>query len=68
MTKTLVTGTCWFVSRKHAARYYEFAGGMSAVVTKLRENEIKIGRPALREGERLVLLDGGTRWGVETPC
>jgi hypothetical protein len=69
-------GTANFVSKVHAIKYYrDFAGYCSivdardAVVSKLASGEIHIGKPALKSGEKLNVIDGGTRYEIEeAPC
>jgi hypothetical protein len=58
----MVTGTCHFESIFAAIRYYADYGYDNvnmAVLRKLREGEIKIGPPKLKEGERVFLNDEG---------
>jgi hypothetical protein len=65
-------GTAHFVSKVHAVRYYVGAGGycgvkdaMDAVNRKLAAGEIHIGRPDLKRGETLRLIDDDTRYAIE---
>ncbi len=63
-----------FVSEAHAIRYYaayesgdahqRHAWAKSAVAQKLKDGEIKIGPPALKPGETLRIIDGGTRYAI----
>lgn len=59
-------GTCYFVSREAAIKYYrEYERDPArAVETKLSEGSIQIGKPALRAGETLTIIDDGTRYAV----
>lgn len=55
--------------RTAARRYYRDYEGSSraaqlAVHRKLAEGQIFIGPPVLRDGERLVTIDGGTRYAI----
>lgn len=62
------TGTSYFVSEKAAIRYYRPYGYRNAAETvrrKLAEGEIHIGKPQLKAGERLVIVDNGTRYAIE---
>ena len=62
------TGTSHFVSRDAAIRYYqpyEYPITAEAVDDKLARGEIHIGKPDLKPGERLTLIDGGTRYAIE---
>jgi hypothetical protein len=64
-----ITGTSHFVSFQTAVRYYRPYGYENTVETvkrKLLEGEIHIGRPEVKAGDRLILLDNGTRYGVES--
>ncbi len=61
-------GTSYFVSRKDAVRYYrayEGSNAEAAVARKLKEGEIHIGAPHLKAGERLLRIDGGTRFAIQ---
>lgn len=65
MTTTI--GTCYFVSKSAAVRYYAGYGfSESDVEAKMRDNEIAVGAPPLRLGETLCLLDEGRRYGICT--
>lgn len=61
-------GTAYFVSIDKAAMYYrdyEGADGYAAVRRKLREGSIHIGKPGVKPGERLIVIDNGTRYAIE---
>jgi hypothetical protein len=65
-----ITGTSHFTSRAAAVAYYvpyHYPIASEAVDDMLARGEIHIGEPTLRPGERLVLLDGGRRFGIEAP-
>jgi len=60
-------GTSYFVSHAAAVRYYrayEGAGAKRAVERKLSEGSIHIGKPALKPGEVLSVIDNGTRYQI----
>lgn len=58
-------GTSYFVSEKAAVSYYCMT--LDAIREKVAAGEIHTtGKPALKAGERLVLLDGGRRYGIES--
>lgn len=59
-------GTCHFVSVVHAIQYYAAyeQDPRTAVGIKLEEGSIKIGKPALKPGQRLSVIDDGTRYAV----
>lgn len=63
----MIYGTCYFVSREAAEQYYADyeRDPARAVETKLSEGSIQIGKPALRAGQTLVVIDDGTRYAVE---
>ena len=64
----MITGTNHFVSRKAAIRYYqpqEYPIAAQAVDDMVSRGVISIGKPDLKPGERLTLLDGGARYGIE---
>jgi hypothetical protein len=61
-------GTNYFLSFAAAVRYYrDYHGNDACIVVpqKLRDGEIHIGRPILKPGQRLVLIDNGTRYAIE---
>lgn len=63
-----ITGTSHFVSREAAIRYYtpyEYPIAAEAVDAKIAGDEIHIGKPALKAGERLLIIDGG-RYAIES--
>ena len=71
MDKTRL-GTCHFVSETAAVTYYapyytDRITAARAVSQKIREKEIKIGPPTVdvELGERVVLIDNGTRYAIE---
>lgn len=67
----LRVGTCHFVSENHAAIYYTRQGNLWAntarhyVAEKIEAGEIKIGKPELGKDQRLITIDGGTRYAIE---
>jgi len=59
-------GTNYFVSLTAANRYYGPYGFAPADVrAKVTIGEIKIGKPEVKPGERLVLIDQLTRYAIE---
>lgn len=63
----MTTGTSHFLSRTAAMRYYSGYGydDLGATVDrKLADGEIHIGKPEIKSGERLSLIDGFTRWAI----
>lgn len=63
----IIIGTCHFVSRAAAVRYYRdyhYPDTEKAVARKISEGEIKIGPPELKPGQRLTTEDDGTRYAV----
>ena len=71
----MIIGTSHFVSKAHAIRYYlAYESGCytechqsatAAVAQKLAEGEIHIGEPALKPGQKLLVIDNGTRYAIE---
>ncbi len=62
----MTVGTSHFKSRAAAIRYYKPYGNDEASVDqKITEGEIHIGSPAINEGDKLTLIDGGTRYQIE---
>jgi hypothetical protein len=66
----MTTGTCYFPSYEHACIYYfyEIGGNVKApeiralVDYKLKNEEIKIGDPPLKDGQTKKLIDN--RWHI----
>lgn len=61
-------GTSHFLSFAAAMRYYRDYYDIDACIVvpqKIREGEITIGRPKVKVGEKLVLIDCGTRYAIE---
>ena len=63
----MITGTCHFPATANAVRYYARQGGFTAadVSAKIAAGEIVIGKPPLKPGDTLILLDDGDRYGIE---
>lgn len=58
-------GTSYFTSLQAAYRYYRpYGDNRASVDRKIEEGLIHIGRPTAKEGERLTIIDGGTRWAI----
>ncbi len=60
-------GTSYFVSVAAATRYYRPYEGQhspAAVSRKIAAGEIHIGKPALKAGETLSIIDDGTRYAI----
>lgn len=63
-------GTSYFVSFDKACDYYRTyeetsSAAVASVVSKIAEGSIHIGKPALKPGERLLVIDNGTRYAIE---
>lgn len=65
-------GTSHFVSFTKACDYYrDYDPSLTPaelerrVRTKIDEGEIHLGKPALKTGERLLVIDGGARYAIE---
>lgn len=64
----MIIGTSYFVSMAKAAQYYrDYEGddGYAAAQRKVREGSIHIGKPDLKPGQRLLIIDNGTRYAIE---
>ena len=69
MEEIVTYGTPYFRSMVHAAMYYRAQYGAAAhiiVAKKVRDGEIHIGKPPIKDGETIFLIDDGTRWAVNT--
>jgi hypothetical protein len=63
----MIIGTCHFPSKNLALHYYKKQGGivlMQDIDQKIADGEIHIGKPTLKPGEKLTLLDDSTRYGI----
>ena len=59
-------GTSHFVSYRAARSYYQDqCVWLGAFKRKLASGEIHIGKPSLKSGERLVVIDDGRRYAIE---
>jgi hypothetical protein len=61
-------GTAYFPTLAHAASYYRPYGYndlRGTVLRKVNAGEIHIGKPKLKPGQRLILIDNGTRYAIE---
>lgn len=64
---TTTFGTCNFVDRSAALRYYGAYGYSGREVDELIASKgIELGKPAVKDGERLSLIDRGTRYAITT--
>ena len=62
-------GTSHFVNRAFAVKYYReyeqtLTDAVAAVDRKIAEGAIHIGKPALKAGETLSVIDDGTRYAI----
>jgi len=63
-----ITGTSYFVNRDAAIAYYKpyhFDSVLAAVARKLADGEIHIGKPPLKKGQRITVIDDGLRYAIE---
>ena len=68
-----ITGTSYFVNFTKACDYYRDQGNDELtpaelerlVRDKIDEGEIHLGKPDVPVGSKLLLLDNGTRYGIE---
>lgn len=68
-----IIGTCHFVSLQKAIDYYRDGEILDVpaelerdVKRKIEEGEIYIGSPDIKEGEKLVKIDNGRRYAIES--
>lgn len=62
-----IIGTSYFVSLAKAASYYrdyEGGDGYAAANRKVSEGSIHIGKPDLKPGQVLTVIDNGTRYAI----
>lgn len=63
----MISGTSNFVSKAAAAKYYAVYGeNMQDVEHKIAHGYIEIGKPVIKAGQSLVIIDDGTRYAIET--
>lgn len=64
---TMTTGTSYFVDKRSAIRYFAYENATSADIDrKLAEGLIHLGPPPLKPGERLSVIDNGTRYAIKS--
>lgn len=62
----MTIGTSYFVSFKTAVMYYRpYGDGPRDVQRKLDEELIHLGKPEIKAGQKLLVIDGGTRYAIE---
>lgn len=62
-----IWGTSYFVNFASAVRYYKPYGYDKQGVHGLKvAGLIHLGKPELKEGEKLILLDDNTRYGIKS--
>lgn len=62
-----ITGTNCFPNKRAADDYYaDYGDTPEDVQGKVDRGEIKLTRPELKKGEKLIWLDDGKRYGVES--
>ena len=62
----ITCGTCYFVSKRAAVRYYrDYIIDTRGVDQKIAADEIRIGKPTIKAGETLHIIDNGTRYAIE---
>ena len=58
--------TSYFISREAAFAYYALQGEDKSVVSdKIADGLVKIGKPPILLGERLLVIDNGCRYAIE---
>lgn len=69
--QTVTVGTSYFVSMKAAVEYYmpyegnDWNDALTAVEHKLAQGDIHIGKPPLQPGDKLLIIDEGTRYAIQ---
>lgn len=71
----MIIGTSYFVSFKHACRYYAEYEKLNwydptlgkIVQNKINEGQIHIGMPPMKPGQLISRIDGGNRYAL-TDC
>ena len=59
-------GTSYFVSREAAFAHYALQGEDESFVSdRIADGLVKIGKPAILFGERLLVIDDGRRYAIE---
>jgi hypothetical protein len=62
----MIVGTSNFVSPEAAVEYYRPMRFTRADIDrKIAEKEIIVGRPDIKPGQRLIVIDGATRYAIE---
>lgn len=69
----MTVGTSYFTSRLAAIRYYRdyedsVQAAVDAVTRKVAEGQIHIGKPTLKTGETLSVIDSGARYAITAPA
>ena len=62
----MIIGTAYFPTLIAAIRYYRPHYNIEEVQRKVKDGEIIIGKPKIKDGEKLILLDDRTRYGIMT--
>ena len=63
----MLTGTSHFVSFKTAMKHYKayhFPDTKETVQQMIDSGEISVGKPSVKVGEKVVMIDSGTRYGI----
>ena len=62
----MIIGTAYFPTIGQAVRYFREQYDKEEVLRKIKDGEIIIGKPKLKDEEKLILLDDRTRYGIMT--
>ncbi len=60
----MIIGTSYFKDLTSAISYYSYGFNSQQVQNKIDNNEIKIGKPTTQKNQKLILIDGGTRYAI----
>jgi hypothetical protein len=59
-------GTSYFVDWQSAVKYYRPQYDINTIERKFLKGDFHIGAPRLKTGEKLVVVDNGTRYAIES--
>jgi hypothetical protein len=65
----VTVGTSYFVDRVKAVKYYrnqchDNRMALAVVANRLRAGDIHIGKPDIKPGQELIIIDDGTRYAI----
>jgi hypothetical protein len=61
-----IIGTNHFVDRKAANKYYtQYGHTVTDVAVMIECKQIVLGKPKITKGQKLLIVDGGTRYAIQ---